>query len=195
LKYLPLFALALALAAPSRAAPDCAPVEDRWLQIAIDVREGRLDRLDCLLEAAILNTHDPKDFMESRALHLAARYNRPGVVQYLINRGADLEVRDATDRTALQLSVSGNKSEDAATVLIQAGANIEAEDGEARTPLYWAVVHQNVTLTRRLLERRANRQKQVGTMVGGEYGQATIEEVARRSQSRAIRQLFETQRQ
>ncbi len=193
MKYHLLFALALA--APCRAALACPPVEDRWLQIAIDVREGRVDRLDCLIEAAILNTHDPKDGMESRALHLAARYNRPRVVQYLIHRGADLEVRDATDRTALQLSVSGKKSEDAAAVLIQAGANIEAEDGEARTPLYWAVVHQNVTLTRLLLERRANRQKQVGTMVNGEYGQATIEEVALRSQSREIRQVFAAQNQ
>jgi ankyrin repeat protein len=192
LKYLLLFAFALAASRPAAAA--CPEVEDPWLQIAIDVREGRIDRLDCLIGADVLNAHDPKDFMESRALHLAARYNSPRVVQYLIDRGADLEVLDATNRTALQLAVSGNKSDDAAAVLIFGGANIEAEDGEARTPLYWAVVHQNVALTRLLIERRANRLQTVGTMVSGEYAHATIDEVGLRSKSLAIRQLFEVKK-
>lgn len=59
------------------------------------------------------------------------------VINYLLDRKATLEACDREDRTALFYAVRENRY-DAVKVFIEAGALVEAEDREGRTPKQFA---------------------------------------------------------
>ncbi|KAI8497126.1 Unconventional myosin-XVI [Branchiostoma belcheri] len=71
------------------------------------------------------------------ALHLASRNGQTGVVELLIQHGADVGARDLNGRTAIHVA-----SEDGQTgvveLLIQHGADLEARDKYDKTALRWA---------------------------------------------------------
>ncbi len=73
------------------------------------------------------------------ALHIAAACNHVEVVQFLIEAGADLELRDGYCRTPLFAAVDGHSPE-AVQALIDAGARVNASNFRA-TPLQQAEGH------------------------------------------------------
>ncbi|KAG6889174.1 hypothetical protein C0995_003085 [Termitomyces sp. Mi166 len=93
------------------------PIKDsRALEMA--VYDGRIDSLACLLDnggdineiAAETSTWIEFDDQAAKdgygaALHTAAKRGHLKAVRYLIDRGADLELRDSKGRTALDLAV------------------------------------------------------------------------------------------
>ncbi|AZL15168.1 ankyrin repeat domain-containing protein [Rickettsiales endosymbiont of Stachyamoeba lipophora] len=96
-----------------------------------------IERLTLLLDQGVdINTVDDKIF--GPVLHRAVRMNSLRVVQFLIDRGANIEARNNCQSAPLHAAV-----EDAGTemvkLLLDKGANIEAKDHFDCTPLHKAV--------------------------------------------------------
>ena len=70
-------------------------------------------------------------------LILAARLAIEGMVEQLIEAEADLNFADAAGKTALHWAASVNNVE-AVNILLQNGANRDAQDDKDETPLYLA---------------------------------------------------------
>lgn len=58
--------------------------------------------------------------MGQTALHIAVYHNRPDVVQYLVLRGADTDLRSNDDLTAYQLAVAEGEKECASLIRTRA---------------------------------------------------------------------------
>uniref|UniRef100_A0A8C3HKV3 Ankyrin repeat domain-containing protein n=1 Tax=Chrysemys picta bellii TaxID=8478 RepID=A0A8C3HKV3_CHRPI len=70
-------------------------------------------------------------------LHIAAANGHLAIIEYLINKGAKLNVKDKKGRTPLHRAAEKGQ-DDAVKVLLQAGAYIYSLDKEAKTPLHLA---------------------------------------------------------
>ena len=73
-------------------------------------------------------------------LHIAAQQNRIEIIKALIDNGADVNVRIADKRTPLHVSALSNNIQDKAEafrLLIQAGADVDAQDKSGQTPLQY----------------------------------------------------------
>jgi len=71
------------------------------------------------------------------ALHLAATMGHEDMVELLIERGADVNGRDASGSTPLHhAAAGGNKA--VVELLLAKGADVNARDNKNRTPLYLA---------------------------------------------------------
>ncbi len=129
----------------------CSAVADPWLVLAVAIREGRGEALPCLLGQTGINAHDPSDIWESAPLHQAARYDRPALIEQLLAAGADIDLENAVDETALLVAIKRGASDSAATLLL-AGARYTMADEEGRTPLFWAVAEDDVAIANLLLK-------------------------------------------
>jgi ankyrin repeat protein len=89
-------------------------------------------------------------------LHLAASQGYKGIVELLINRGADIHARNQHDFVIHQAVSSNNLA--IVDLLLGRGANINAVDNEGDTPLEWASEKNSdgLTMMRLLLERGAD---------------------------------------
>ncbi|KAI8513302.1 Unconventional myosin-XVI [Branchiostoma belcheri] len=76
------------------------------------------------------------------ALHLASVNGKTGVVELLIQHGADVGARDKNDRTALH-ETSRNGQTGVVELLIQHGADVGARDKDGRTALHVHVASVN----------------------------------------------------
>ena len=72
----------------------------------------------------------------NRPLHGAAYLNRPDVVRFLLERGADPDARDNAGLTALHLAV-GNGWVECARALLEGGAHKNARSNRERVPAAW----------------------------------------------------------
>jgi uncharacterized protein len=78
-------------------------------------------------------------------------------VQAAINKGADLKARDATySATPLMFAASYNPNPEVISVLLKAGADVKAQDGNGRTALMWAAADQNPDVITVLLKAGAD---------------------------------------
>lgn len=88
-------------------------------------------------------------------LHLATWRESTAALEYLIQQGANLSIRDQMSRTPLHRAALNNNLE-AVKILVASGAPVDVEDKDADTPLYDAVFKNNVPIARFLLEQGAN---------------------------------------
>jgi hypothetical protein len=72
----------------------------------------------------------------NRPLHGATYLNRPDVVRFLLERGADPNGRDDTGFTALHLAV-GNGWVESVRALLEGGADANARTNRERVPAAW----------------------------------------------------------
>jgi ankyrin repeat protein len=77
------------------------------------------------------------DPVDSHPLYLAALADQPEMVTLLLQRGADLEARDAEGRTPLMVAVGFGKG-GVAALLVAAGADIRAVDNLEKAPIHFA---------------------------------------------------------
>ncbi|XP_018574567.1 ankyrin-3-like [Anoplophora glabripennis] len=116
-------------------------------------REGRLDFVRLLVEHG-------DDGDNVRALHLALYGNHMDVVEYLVDRGVDINTKccsslsytDGQRFTTLHVAVSKGNLE-ALKFLLQRGANAKVKCGKDNTPLHLAVSYgDNVEIVKCLVE-------------------------------------------
>ncbi len=86
-------------------------------------------------------------------LHLAALGGQVETAQFLIDRGARPEDRDAKGDTWLH-HAAGAGSLEVVQMALDRGADVSARDEAGRTALEWAVAHDHVAVVEFLLERQ-----------------------------------------
>lgn len=97
------------------------------------------------------------------ALHQACRHNPPNeaMIQMLLDKGANINVRDIREITALHAAVESRaSSRDRRAVvelLLKSGADIDRLSGNLDTVLHLAVLQGDKKLVKLLVERGANR--------------------------------------
>lgn len=107
-----------------------------------------------LLTTLNVNCH-ASDGRRSTPLHLAAGYNRLGIVQVLIQHGADVHAKDKGGLVPLHNACSYGHFE-VTDVLIRKGANVNATDLWAFTPLHEAASKNRVEVCSLLLSEGAD---------------------------------------
>jgi len=131
------FTVVLALAG---AAAGCSsPYDSDEHRLYLAAEEGRLADVRRIIEKDpdLVNSFSTvPDLRDTKytPLHLASRYGHKPVVEYLLEKGADLEARTNKKETPLFLAAAANHRAIAA-VLIDKGADVNARDENGWTPL------------------------------------------------------------
>lgn len=116
---------------------------------------GDVERLTALLERdpELVNLTNKAGFAP---LHYTAMAGREKAAALLLEKKADVNVRQAEFRgTPLQYAASaGHKA--VAEVLIKGGAEVDAKDTHDRTPLMWAATEGHTDVVKLLLEKKAD---------------------------------------
>ena len=83
-----------------------------------------------------------------------------GIAEFLIKHGADVDVREATGKTMLLVTISSFKERDnlinMVEFLLTHGADVNARDNASATSLHLAIQHNRLELARILLEHGAD---------------------------------------
>lgn len=90
------------------------------------------------------------------ALHCAVRAGDLDMVVLLLSYRANVDLRTVEGNSALHVAARVNQSGACAQVLLDSGANIEAQDGDKKTPLATAIASSNTWLVIKLLANGAN---------------------------------------
>lgn len=88
------------------------------------------------------------------ALHIAARRDDPPWIGFLLNAGADPNIRDGEGNTPLMIAAKGGMTEAMRVLLLR--AQPDAPNGRGETPLIMAVQLRNLPATRMLLDAGAD---------------------------------------
>ncbi len=111
--------------------------DEMWLPLHHAARLGRVEIARALLDAGAApdsrTRYASPDHARATALHLAAACARPAVVDLLLNRGAEVEVRDAYGFSPVHLC---DHPSPAAELLLAAGADRDAPRPDQPTQPY-----------------------------------------------------------
>ena len=143
---------------------------------------GRDERVQGLLTAqpGLVDDHTPDGFT---ALHLAAFFDHPGVARGLIARGADPCARAENEMAVEPLhSAAASSARDVAELLLDAGADVNAQQHGGFTPLAAAARNGDDALADLLVARGADTElaDDEGQMPGDHARTAGHEALARR---------------
>ena len=109
-----------------------------WEQIVQLHDKGDVSRLNSLLDAVPQVLSFRTGYEPATMLHRAVSQGRLDVLDYLLGRDMDTEVRGAVGQTPLHIACYGYVPREFAEHLIVAGANIEARNQFGQTPLHSA---------------------------------------------------------
>ena len=104
---------ALVTSAPSFATPEVSITD--WEAVHEAIKNGEIDGVSRLIHAQDI---DLKDKERCTPLHLAVRYERVEVVQYLLDKGADVTLADGRWNTAFSQAIC-SKQKDCITVFLK----------------------------------------------------------------------------
>ena len=148
--------LALGIATKQASAGDCMKLcDDRfWF------RDPTLADVKAEI-AKGADIYDDSSLGGKNALHYAAYRSTPEIVQFLVDKGVNLEAKTSGaapqpgGRTPLHYAIIGW---DVAKVkiLTKAGANVNAQDGDGETPLHWALTGKQFDVIDHLLDAGAD---------------------------------------
>ena len=103
--------------------------------------------------APVLNTRDPST--GETALHISVKAHQDNWVGFLINKGANVEVRDRDGNTPIHdAALFGDVT--AMNYLIGANARVNATNNRGETPLILAVQRRDAVLVRLLMDAGAD---------------------------------------
>jgi len=146
-----LLVLALALAVPA-----AAQFQSEGYQFLEAVKERDGDKATDMLNkpgSTIVNTRDITS--GDTGLHVVVARNDAVWIRFLLQRGADPNIRNRKGVSPLQLATSLGFT-DGVEALITGGASVNVSDQTGETPLIAAVHSRNVPLVRLLLEKGAD---------------------------------------
>lgn len=144
--------LALGLAAPM---PVAAQFSDSYKFLeAVKKKEGQ-EVTDMLAEGSpsLINTRDLTS--GESALHMVTKRRDLTWMQFLIARGANVNIRDSKGATPLVAACNLSFVEGAA-LLVEFGARVDESNSAGETPLITAVHNRNIEMIRILLKAGAN---------------------------------------
>ena len=125
------------------------------------------------------NWLEKRDKYQRTALHSAARYGALSALQYLIEKGADLNAKDESGNTPLHLAALYCHDE-AAELIIQANPDINALNDDGESPLSMATVYGTPRALSLLLSMKADsgiREKDGNTLLHVSAMRGNIEKV------------------
>ncbi len=116
---------------------------EQWMPMHHAAQAGHLAAVEALLARGVHPDCRTRFATPMHArqtpLHLAAAKGQVAVVKRLLEAGAEVEVRDAQQRSPLWLAARHHHAV-VATMLIRRGAALEARDAQQRTPLHAALL-------------------------------------------------------
>ncbi len=118
------------------------------------VSQGKLSFLDLFVGLGIdINKRDSNG---NALMHYVDENNNPiKIIQWLLDRGANLNVRDDYEQTPLHLATRYERDE-VAKALLDRGANLNVQDDFGFTPLHYAARNCNYEIVKVLLELGAD---------------------------------------
>ncbi|CAD7931738.1 unnamed protein product [Amoebophrya sp. A25] len=90
-------------------------------------------------------------------LHVATICNYPEVVQFLLDAKANCNIPTVHELSPLHLAASANS--ELVEILVQARANVDAEDADGNTPLIFACCYHQVQTIEYLVDKQADSRK------------------------------------
>ena len=147
-----LLAAALLSAAPALA----QAVGSESHQFLEAVRDAKGEDVQRFVETPGSRIIDTRDVTSGEgALHIVAKRGDGTYLRYLLQHGADPNLRDGRGNTALMLAVTGNHGE-LIHDLVAAHANVNVANASGETPLIRAVQMRDLNMVRELLNAGAN---------------------------------------
>lgn len=113
------------------------------------LRKGDIQAVKAIIEKSP-QLVDARDGDGMTPLHYAANGRDAGLVHFLVDKGAKLELRNAKQKTPLHIAAMSDRRE-AAEALIKRGAALEAKDDYGRTALVLCARERGQAATGRLL--------------------------------------------
>ena len=123
------------------------PMQQALQDIVVAARDGDVAALAARLDVhpELIDELAGRGFFKATALHLAARHNRPGAIRLLIERGADLDVREFPDNAAPLHFAAMYGDLEAVRLLVEAGADVDGKgDDSGVGVLGWATCFKEV---------------------------------------------------
>ncbi|MEM1107621.1 MAG: ankyrin repeat domain-containing protein [Planctomycetota bacterium] len=118
---------------------------EQWMPMHYAARAGYLPAVEALLARGVHPDCRTRFTTPMHArqtpLHLAASAGHAEVVRCLLGAGAEVEVRDAQQRSPLWCAARHRRPE-ATALLLAHGASIDARDTQQRTPLHATLLHR-----------------------------------------------------
>ncbi|ELR51222.1 Fibronectin type 3 and ankyrin repeat domains protein 1, partial [Bos mutus] len=113
---------------------------------------------------------DTRDLGGCTALHWAADGGHCNVIEWMIGDGCEVDAVDAGSRWTPLMRVSAvSGNQEVASLLIDAGADVNVKDKDGKTPLMVAVLNNHEELVQLLLDRGAD------ANVKNEFGKGVLE--------------------
>ena len=94
-----------------------AKAHDDFTALLFAVKAGSLKTVKVLLHPLLPNTLEEKDDEHNTPLHVACRYNRLDVLEFLLDQGADVTTRNKRNMTCLDVAIEWEAAEVAKTLL------------------------------------------------------------------------------
>lgn len=145
--------LLLAAALPSPAAAQFQSEGYKFLEAVKDRKGDEATEMLSKPGSQLVNTRDITT--GDTGLHIVVARSDVLWVRFLLQRGADPNIRNKKGMTPLQLATAMGFT-DGVEALVKGGASVNVSDQTGETPLIAAVHARNVTLVRLLLEKGAD---------------------------------------
>ena len=157
----------------------------------LTAREGQVHQLRRLLDCGVLVDGLENDWDEPQQtpLMLAAKFNDEEVVEFLIERGASLEMRDDQDRTPFHYAAEGGKVRNLLR-LIEHGVDVLQKDEHGYSALHLAASNGHTNSVRLLIEHGADVNDGVDVVVD-EHGYSSLHLAAANGHTNSVRLLIE----
>lgn len=130
------------------------PRENGVLEFLAAIREGNLDEAKTIFDAKNLNPNVTGS-QGGTALHHAARGGYMACVTFLLDTGADVNVKEHRRKLPIHVAASTGHL-DIVKILLQAGSSLDDVDKFGRSPLMWAVTGRYVDIVKVLLQAGAS---------------------------------------